>query len=134
MRTSSFCRASLAALALCVALGACAGGGGAGSSVPRSSSESLGLEELQADAAVDLFTLIQRRRPQWLQNRAPSTAQGRQQISVVLDGVRQQGSVEILRSIRAGDVEEARFLNARDATTRYGTDMTAGAIEVVTRR
>jgi hypothetical protein len=42
--------------------------------------------------------------------------------------------VEILRSIRAGDVEEARFLNARDATTRYGTDMTAGAIEVVTRR
>jgi hypothetical protein len=92
------------------------------------------LEELQADAAVDLFTLIQRRRPQWLQNRAPSTAQGRQQISVVLDGVRQQGSVEILRSMRAGDVEEVRFLNARDATTRYGTDMTAGAIEVVTRR
>ena len=134
MRTSSFWRASPAALVLCVALGACAGGGGAGSSAPRSSSASLGSEELQADAAMDLFTLIQRRRPQWLTNRAPSTAQGRQQISVILDGVRQQGGVEILRSMRAADVESVDFMNARDATTRYGTDMTAGALVVVTKR
>jgi hypothetical protein len=126
-------RVPLALLALSVALGACASGGG-GSSPSRSSSARLTAAELEVDASQDLYTVIQRRRPQWLQNRAPSTAQGRQQISVILDGVRQQGSVEVLRSMRAGDVEEVRFLNARDATTRYGTDMTAGAIEVVTKR
>ena len=125
-------RVPLALLALSVALGACASGGG--SSPSRSSSARLTAAELEVDASQDLYTVIQRRRPQWLQNRAPATAQGRQQISVILDGVRQQGGPEVLRSMRAGDVEEVRFLNARDATTRYGTDMTAGAIEVVTKR
>ena len=134
MSISSFRRSVLVPLVLCVAMGACAGSGGAGAGAPRSSSTSLGAEELQQDAAMDLFTLIQRRRPQWLQNRGPTTAQGRQPIAVVLDGVRQQGSVEILRSMRAGDVQLVRFLNARDPTTRCGTDMTAGAIEVVTKR
>ena len=134
MRTPSFFRAALTPLALCVALGACASSGGAGAGAPRSSSSSIGTEELQQDGAMDLFTLIQRRRPQWLQSRTATTAQGRQQIAVILDGVRQQGSAEVLRSMRAGEVQEVRFLNARDATTRYGTDMTAGAIEVVTKR
>lgn len=134
MRTPSFVRAALIPLALCVALGACVSGGGAGAGSPRSSSSSIGTEELQQDGAMDLYTLIQRRRPQWLQNRAPTTAQGRQQIAVILDGVRQQGSLEVLRSMRAGEVQEVRFLNARDATTRYGTDMNAGAIEVVSKR
>lgn len=126
-------RAFFATLLLSLALGACASGGGSGAGAPRSSSSSISAEELQADASMDLFSLVQRRRPQWLTNRAPTTAQGRQQISVILDGVKQQGSVEILRSMRAGDVEEVRFLNARDATTRYGTDMMAGAIEVITK-
>lgn len=127
-------RVVLPALALSLVLGACAGGGGGPASTPRTSSSALSTEELQADAAMDLFTLIQRRRPQWLTNRAPTTAQGRQLISVIMDGVKQQGSIEILRSMRAGDVEEVQYMNARDATTRYGTDMMAGAIVVVTKR
>lgn len=135
MHTLSSGRAVLSILALAVALGACAGaGGGAGGGTSRSSSSSIQAEELQADAAMDLFTLIQRRRPRWLTNRAPSTAQGRQQISIILDGVRQQGSAEILRSMRSGDVESVEYMNAGDATTRFGTDMTAGAIIVKTKR
>ena len=133
MGSPSFRRLPLAGLALCVALGACASGGGS-SGPPRSSSAILTGEELQVDAAMDLYTVIQRRRPQWLQNRAPSTAQGRQMITIILDGVRQQGGPELLRSIRASDVDSARYMNARDATTRYGTDMTAGAIVVATKR
>jgi hypothetical protein len=31
-------------------------------------------------------------------------------------------------------VKEVRFLNARDATTRYGTGHPIGAIEITTRR
>ena len=122
-----------AALLLLLAVTAC-GSGGAGTRAPRGSMDRMTAEELEADAAQDLFSVLQRRRPRWLQNRAPATAQGRQQIAVILDGVRQQGSVEVLRNIKTSDVQEVWFVNARDATTRYGTDMTAGAIEIVTKR
>ncbi|HKJ02823.1 MAG TPA: hypothetical protein VJ997_10225 [Longimicrobiales bacterium] len=132
MRTS-YRRTFPAVLALCAALGACASGGGGGGSA-RSSSGTLRGEELQTEAVTDLFSVIQRRRPQWLTNRAPATARGRQEIAVIIDGIRQQGTVEILRSMRATDVESVSYMNARDATTRYGTDMTAGAILVSTKR
>jgi len=132
MWTSSRRRVLLLLLAFSFTLGACAGGAGPGAR--RSSSEALTEAEMQPDASQDLFTVIQRRRPRWLQNRSARTLQGQLGIAVIVDGVRQQGSVEILRSMRTGDVEEVRYLNARDATTRYGTDMTAGAILVVTKR
>ena len=114
-----------------LALGACASGGGgsAGGSPDRLTSEQLG-----EYASLDLYTLVQRLRPRWLQVRGTVTAQGRASIAVVLDGVRQQGSIEILRGLRAADVEELRHLNARDATTMYGTDMAAGAIQIITKR
>jgi hypothetical protein len=81
-----------------------------------------------------VFTLVQRLRPRWLQTRGGVTAQGRASIAVIPDGVRKQGSIEIPRGLRASDVEEFRYLNARDATTMNGTDMVAGAIQVITKR
>ena len=89
---------------------------------------------MQQHSSLDLYAVVQRLRPRWLQVRGAVSAQGRATIAVILDGVRQQGSVELLRGMQAGDVREVRYLGARDATTRYGTDMTAGAIEVFTRR
>jgi hypothetical protein len=53
---------------------------------------------------------------------------------VIVDGTPQAGGVESLRSMRASDASELRFLNSSDATTRYGTGYTAGAIVVSTRR
>ena len=68
-----------------------------------------------------------------MQVRAPVTAQGRPTIAIILDGVRQQGSLELLRNFKASDVAELRFINSRDATTRFGTDMMAGAIAITTK-
>jgi hypothetical protein len=123
-------RAALA-LALSLALGACASGGGGSSR--RGSSTRLTEADFASDVSLDLYSIIERHRPQWFQVRGTASTQGPATIAVILDGTRQQGSVEILRSMRGGDVQEVSFMNARDATTRYGTNMTAGAIVVVTK-
>jgi hypothetical protein len=49
-----------------------------------------------------------------------------------MGGVR-MGGLEELHSIRAADVESIRFINARDATTRWGTGHMGGVIEVLLR-
>jgi hypothetical protein len=121
-------------VAACLALSACASGGPSDTVPRRGSSDRITADELQQSAGQDLYTVVQRLRPQWLVIRGGVTAQGRATIAVILDGVRQLGSVEVLRSMKAADTQELRFVNARDATTRYGTDMTAGAIEVLTKR
>jgi hypothetical protein len=115
-----------------VAVAACASGSGSGGT-RRSSSTRLVAADFENDVGLDVYSIIQRHRPQWLQVRGGTTAQGPARIAIIIDGTRQQGSVEILRSIRGSEVDELRFLNSRDATTRYGTDMTAGAIEVDTK-
>jgi hypothetical protein len=53
-------------------------------------------------------------------------------IKVYLDGIR-YGGVESLHAIPASTVREVRWLSALDATTRYGTGHTAGAITVTSR-
>lgn len=114
-------------------LGGCAssGGGGTGSS---GSSTVITEAQIQEIESLDSFSIVQRLRPQWLQVRGMASAQGRATIAIIVDGVRQPGGPEVLRSLRGSEVQEMRFMNARDATTRYGTDMTAGAIVVQTRR
>jgi len=121
-------------VASCLALAACASGGTNDSAPRRGSSNQITGQELQDAVGQDLLTVVQRLRPQWLVVRGGVTAQGRTSIAVILDGVRQQGGVEILRTMKASDIQEMRFMNARDATTRYGTGMGAGAIEVITKR
>ncbi len=90
-------------------------------------------EELQDDPSLDLLTLIERERPRWMRPRGTTVFSGQVSPAVFIDDVRQPGGVDVLRSLRVTDLQEVRFMNARDATTRYGTDMISGAI-LVTRR
>jgi hypothetical protein len=62
------------------------------------------------------------------------TTQGVQPISVVVDNVVQPGGVDGLRLYRTADVEEIRFVGAKDATTLYGLAMMSGAIVVKLKR
>ncbi|MHB1192043.1 MAG: hypothetical protein ACYC6F_03275 [Longimicrobiales bacterium] len=124
---------ALAALAIAAALTACASnsaGGGSG----RSRDAPISTEELEKWSNEDLSTVIQRVRPTWLQSRAIYTGIGRQEISVILDGIVQQSGLDLLRGFLAGDAREVSFMNARDATTLYGTGMSAGAIVILTKR
>jgi hypothetical protein len=104
---------------------ACASGGGSGST---SGSRYVITGEQIAEAAVsDALEAVERLRPDWLRSRGAGGS-----IQAYRDGFR-LGSVEALRSIGAEQIRSIRFINARDATTRWGTDHGAGAIEVVTR-
>jgi hypothetical protein len=129
MRFTSPSRALIATFALALGLSACASGGGGGGGTPRGSSTRIIGEELATVAQLDLYTAVSRLRPQWLR---PGT---RGQLpEVIVDGTRQQGGADVLRSMRANEVSELQFMSASDATTRYGTGFTAGAIIVSTRR
>ena len=124
---------SLPALMMCgLVLAGCASSGGSGGTAGRDY-DVITLEELQEDPSLDLLTLIQRARPRWMQPRGSASFAGRISPAVVVDNVPQPGGVDVLRSMRVVNVRELRFLNARDATTRYGTDMISGAI-LITRR
>lgn len=132
MRARLLNRVLLIPLVFTVALASCATAGAGGSR--KSSTARITEEELDDWASQDLFTLVQRLRPSWMQARAPVTFQGRPTVAIIIDGQRRQGSLELLRDFKAADVSEVSFLKGRDATTRYGTDMTAGAIIIITRR
>jgi hypothetical protein len=121
-----------AAAFLAVGTVACASSGGTPGAA-RANLDVITTEELQADANMDLLTLIQRIRPRWLQTRGSMSFGGGAGVRAVVDGVPRGGAGD-LRGIRALDVAEVRYMNASDATTRFGLDMTGGAVLVTMRR
>lgn len=91
-------------------------------------SSTVGAAELQAAKAPRLLEALRRVRPRFLQTRAPR----RDQFAVVyVDGVR-VGDLSYLSSVPVADVVDVAFLRAADATTRFGTDHTGGALLVRT--
>jgi hypothetical protein len=124
-------RSRALALGLLLA-GGCASAGGPPSE--RSSPDVLLASEMTDWGADDLLSVILRLRPRWINAPLAVSIMGPVPRSVVVDDVRQRGSVEALRSVRAANVAEVRFENARDATTRYGANMMSGAIVVRTKR
>jgi len=86
-------------------------------------------EELRAAHVPNLLKAIQRIRPRFLETRVPR----RDQFAVVYVDGTPVGDVLQLRDIPVIDVVEVVFLGASDATTRFGTDHTGGALLVHTR-
>lgn len=124
-------RLFIALFALTLSVAGCASGGGGGteSGVRRGSSNRIIAEELATVSELDLFSAVQRLRPAWLRSGSRGTLP-----EVILNGTPQAGGVEALRSFRATDVSALDFMSASDATTRYGTGYTAGAIVITTVR
>ena len=116
------------ALSLVLGLTGCTGGGGGGMSRPAGSSSDRIVEmELETLHQFSALEAVRRLRPRWLQTRTGVLPQ------VHVDGNR-VGSAENLNSVRAADVQEMRYLNAADATTRFGTNYVSGVILVTTKR
>ncbi len=106
---------------------ACASGGGEGR--PRMDPNLITAEELADHPSLTCLEVVQRLRPRWLQRR------GSEQNPVVYqDGNRVGSAEDVLSRMNSTAVEYMRYVNARDATTRYGTGHGSGAIEVATRR
>lgn len=107
------------------------GGGASGSGGPGAA---LTREQLVATGAPNAYDAVARLRPRWLMARSPATLQGEgSPVWVYVDGQR-MGQLQELRNLPIESISEIRFVDARDATTRYGTGHASGVIEVTTVR
>ena len=116
-------------LILVVLASGCAPPGGTGE---RRDRDLLTREELEGMDHLSAFDAVRRLRPTWLQaerGRDSFVAQDRRSTRVYVNGVR-YGDKASLQSIQVRDVESIRFLDKREATTRFGTDHAEGAILV----
>ena len=104
---------------------ACASGAG-GERGPRRDPNLITIEELSELASLNCLEIVQRLRPRWLQGRAGDP-------SAVRDGTLLGLAADYLAQIPAGDVESIRYLNATDATMRFGTGVSGGAIVVTSK-
>lgn len=127
---------------------ACGGGGPAPEGAPRPARGSANViteEEIAAGTYETALDAIRSLRPAMLVARGRSMTQsssnpgvseaGAATVGIVayLDGVR-LNDLSALSTIPAIRVREIRYLNARDATTRYGGGHGSGAIVVVSKK
>jgi hypothetical protein len=91
-------------------------------------------EEIHSVNRTSLYDVVQALRPEFLRGRGQQTLGNASSTEVVvyLDGVR-AGGPEMLQRLTPDSAIEIRYLDARDATTLYGTGHTSGAILVKTR-
>jgi len=139
MRKGMLVLTAVIALTACSSGSASTGGTTGSTTVRRGGSNLITPEEIAAAGAgmESAFDIVQRLRPAMLRSRTStfgSDNQG-QQVPVVVysDDVR-LGTVENLRTIPAMQVREIRYISATDATQRWGTGHSSGAIQVVTKR
>ncbi len=136
-----------AAVLLLLLLGAaCSAPQGGGSGPAPRRSHVIPEETIRQTTASNVLELIRRERPQWLRRRgtktfgvvATQTAMGRASaraedipIRVYVDGVERPGGLDELRGIDVAQVRTVRFVDPRQATTRWGQGHVNGAIEVL---
>jgi hypothetical protein len=121
---------------LLATLAACSSGGASpsGTSAPRADRNVITRAQIESANAQDMYEVIQRLRPEYLRAQRGTSSMNREpdMAVVYVNGVR-QGEPGLLRAMRPAEVEEVRFINAADATTRFGTGHAGGVIEVKTR-
>jgi hypothetical protein len=126
-------KSSISIIALALVMASCSSAG-TGSASSRNSNVVTIAELAELDYLTGLEA-VRRLRPNWLRVRGQSTfsRQGSAGIRLYVDG-RPHDDISELGRIPATDILEMRFLNGREATTRYGTDHTNGAILVELKR
>ena len=117
-------------MALGFTVAACAAAGSPESESPRSNV--ITLDEFANVGHMNALEAVQRLRPVWLRVRGQATFRAQMVgIRVYVDGTRRGDTVDELRRIRVSNIDEMRFLSAREATMRFGTDHQEGAILVI---
>ncbi len=91
-------------------------------------------EELERSDIGSAYQAIERLRPRFLRVRGPSSIQdpAADRVVVYVDNSR-IGYADVLRDMQASEIREIRYLNAGEATSRFGTGHAAGVI-LVTRK
>jgi hypothetical protein len=128
MRTQSSKKFFVLALAIALGTAGCAsGGGGGGSTRPAgATSDRIVQAELDAIPQMNAYLAMERLRSSWLRTRSGDAP------TLYVDGAR-RGSVQELQSIMSSEVGRMERLSASDATNRFGTGHSGGAILVTSR-
>lgn len=133
--------ASLAALAAC--LTGCASGGSAAGTSPisanRSNPDVITADELAKSTGHNALEIIRELRPRFLQSRgatAPGAgAYSRQPLDpVVYVDERRLATFAELSQILMSQIREIRHFNSSEATAKWGTGHSAGAILILSRK
>src|SRR5439155_13777521 len=115
--------------------GSTGGGQQSAAESPRRDNSVISADEIASVHQGDLYGAIQQLRPMFLQTRG-STSLGigtaPEVIQVYVDGIR-MGDPNSLHQLQPSDVKEVRRLSASEATQKYGTGHSLGAI-LVTRK
>lgn len=127
-----------AGLVAVVATMACASSSGSTESAQtatpssRRSNEVMTEQELRESTVLNALDAVRQRRPAWLRSRG-ATSRGTQAEPVVYFNDVRMGGVESLSQFTLGSIKELRYYTATEATNRWGTGHSAGAIVVVPR-
>jgi hypothetical protein len=94
----------------------------------------LSYDEMSAANVNDAYDAVARLRPQYLHRRGETSILLRSQtfINVYIDNMK-LGGVEALRGYPIQAIRAVRYFNAAEATYRWGTNNTGGAIQLVTQ-
>ena len=124
--------------AMALVLVACGGGGASTTAQPNTQSRPIRgpadfISEAEINAGVyqNALEVVQTLRPTMLRPRTGGA--NAQAVMLYLDGVR-MNDLNGMSTIPAERIREIRFINARDATTRWGTGHDSGVILVTTKR
>ena len=123
----------LSVLLVSVLLAGCASGGGSDRPTVRRDANRISLEELETLTTGTAYDAVQRLRPAWLRARTSSFSSEASPAEVFLDQ-RHYGALSSLRDFDLAAVSEILYMNARDATTRFGTGYPGGVIQVILKR
>lgn len=95
--------------------------------MPRGNARLISQEEIAQTPAPNLYELVQRLRPGWIQQRS---AQGQFGYPTVYMGSQPLGSVDRLRELNPSNVAEIRYMDPIEATSRFGLGVPFGVIQV----
>jgi hypothetical protein len=122
-------------LASLLILPACASAGTERETALPGDQNRLTAHEIQQRDHTNAFEVVQALRPQWLRQRGQTSLRVPQSSEVVIyvDG-QLLGGPGTLRHVHASQVDTMQYLNASEATMRFGTGHSGGAIVILTRR
>jgi hypothetical protein len=89
-------------------------------------------QEIEAAQSLTAYDMIRALRPRWLSERGVTSLRTSNPIMVYVNENR-VGTVDRLRDYAPRDLREARFLDATQATQRFGTGHRSGAIMLYLR-
>jgi len=113
--------------------GSSAGAGARDSTAPRDP-DLISQEELRTLPPGTVYEAVERLRPNWLRSRGYFGVSPSPTFPEVFVDERYFGPLTSLRQINLETAQEIRFLDARDATTRFGTGYPGGIIMVILKK